>query len=263
MSAMAAIMNTLTPRTGGEATIASPSDTIPTSSSNTNANSLQFVTDDPRTKLTLAMAIKIRSRAPIAEAVLITGPSGTGKELLARLIHVNRESTPTPFVAVNIAALPDTLVCSTLFGHVKGAFTGATDDMQGLFRAAKGGTVFLDEIGDMPLHQQSALLRVIEQRVVTPVGSSKEFPIDCRIIAATNRIVTDDTIMRLDLYARFMHLLHLTSLLSRPNDAALIAQYYGLSLEGLSSIPADDLERYNVRAIKRAAAKERLNSALY
>jgi len=156
-----------------------------------------FRSVDPETVQLLTRAFQIRAKAPISEPVLITGPSGTGKELLARTLHHDERQ---PFIAVNVAALTDTLIHSTLFGHVKGAFTGAVADYPGVFRAARHGTVFLDEIGDMPAGQQPALLRAIGQRVVTPVGTTNEHPLHCRIIAATNRPET----MRDDLFGRFM-----------------------------------------------------------
>ena len=119
--------------------------------------------------------------------VLITGESGTGKEVLAGFIHKNSPRAGAPYIALNCAAMPKELIAAELFGHTKGAFTGATATRKGKFREADGGTLFLDEIGDMPLELQPALLRVLENGRLTPVGSDKEIEVDVRIIAATNK----------------------------------------------------------------------------
>ena len=132
----------------------------------------------------------VRRVAPTNISVLIEGPSGTGKELLARAIHMNSLRRDKPFKPVNCAGLTETLLESELFGHVKGAFTGANTDRKGLFEVADKGTLFLDEIGDMPLTMQAKLLRVLEDGVVTPVGSNKATVVDVRIISATNHNLT-------------------------------------------------------------------------
>jgi two-component system response regulator PilR (NtrC family) len=129
----------------------------------------------------------IRTVAPTASTVVIHGESGTGKELVARAIHECSPRAGRPFVSINCGAFPETLLESELFGYVKGAFTGATQNKHGLFEAADGGTIFLDEIGEMSLAMQVKLLRVLQERTVRPVGGSAEVPVDVRVIAATHR----------------------------------------------------------------------------
>jgi two-component system, NtrC family, response regulator HydG len=143
--------------------------------------------------------------APSDVSILITGESGTGKEVIADLIHSLSPRSKGPNVKVNCAALPRELIESELFGSVKGAFTGAQADREGLFRQAEGGTLLLDELSEMPIDTQSKLLRVLQEKEVRPVGGKTSYKIDCRVIAATNRVPQDairDGKMREDLYYR-------------------------------------------------------------
>lgn len=130
---------------------------------------------------------QVRKLATVKSSVLIMGESGTGKELFARAIHFNGITRNRPFVAVNCGAIPESLIESELFGHKRGAFTGAVRDRVGYFEAAGGGTIFLDEISTLPKNVQSALLRVLEERMVVPVGETRPRPIDVRVIAASNQ----------------------------------------------------------------------------
>lgn len=163
-------------------------------------------------------------------SVLIQGQSGTGKELLARAIHNASQRADAPFVALNCSAIPESLFESELFGHKKGAFTGATSDHPGMFRAADGGTLFLDEIGDMPPAFQVKLLRALQERVIRPVGSTASIPIDVRIISATHRDLDKalaDNTFREDLYYRLNVVnLELPSLAQRREDITLLANYF-------------------------------------
>jgi transcriptional regulator with PAS, ATPase and Fis domain len=161
-------------------------------------------------------------------SILITGETGTGKELFARAAHRASPRRHRSMIAVNCAAIPDTLLETELFGHVKGAFTGATNARTGRFLSAHEGTIFLDEIGDLPLSAQAKLLRVLEERVVSPVGSDSDVAIDVRIIAATHHNLAEmveQGTFRADLYFRLAVVpIHLPALRERPEDILAIAE---------------------------------------
>ena len=172
----------------------------------------------------------IRQAAPADANVLITGESGTGKELVAKALHFNSPRADRPFVPINCAAVPASLLESELFGHVKGAFTGAVNSRRGLFREAHGGTLFLDEIGDMAPELQAKLLRAIEDRSVRPVGSDQATPLDVRIIAATNQdlpVRIRSGQFRDDLYYRLAVIpVQLPALRERKEDIPLLAEHF-------------------------------------
>lgn len=168
--------------------------------------------------------------APLPTSVLLTGESGTGKEVAARSLHTLSDRAEKPFVPVNCAAIPADMIETELFGHIKGAFTGAGSGRDGLFTHAQGGTLFLDEIGEMPLATQSKLLRVIEDRRVRPVGSEREVPVDLRFVFATNadlHMEVERGRFRADLYYRINVMqLHLPPLRDRGNDVQELADLF-------------------------------------
>jgi transcriptional regulator with GAF, ATPase, and Fis domain len=180
--------------------------------------------------LMLAVRKLIARFAPAEAPVLITGESGTGKEMVARALHALSRRQSQPMVAENCAAIPDTLLESVLFGHVKGAFTGAIKDHPGHFAAADGGTLFLDEIGDMKLPMQVKLLRALQEGEVRPVGGSKAKKVDVRVIAATNHDLENAVKagrFREDLYFRLNVLrLPLPPLRERGDDVVLLARRF-------------------------------------
>jgi len=206
--------------------------------------------------------------APTDSTVLLGGESGTGKEVLARYIHDASLRADGPFLSINCGALPETLLESELFGHVKGSFTGAVRDKQGLFAAARGGTFFLDEVGEMPPSLQVKLLRVLQQREVIPVGATEALPVDVRIIAATNRELEEEVRrgnFRSDLFYRLNVLaMDLPPLRDRRDDLLLLIDHFltemaaerGMEVKALSAEALDAVMVYewpgNVRELQNA-----------
>jgi len=209
---------------------------------------------------------RLQRIAPTDAGVLITGETGSGKDVIAQAIHQNSPRKKKPFVAINTAAVAEHLVESELFGHVKGAFTDAISDREGKFEYANGGTLFLDEVGDMPMPTQIKLLRVLEEREITPVGDNKPIPVNVRVLAATNKDLEKEIEagrFRSDLYFRLKIVtVHLDPLSNRREDILPLADHFrkqankknGRNVKGFSP----DLRRWllaeqwkgNVRQLK-------------
>lgn len=197
---------------------------------------------------------KIRLVADTNSTVLVVGESGTGKELVARAIHSSSRRSHKPFLPVNCAAIPETLIESELFGHEKGAFTGASTKRDGLFQAARGGTLFVDEIGEMQLGLQSKLLRAIENKRVLPVGSTHEVDVDVRLVAATNRDLEQrvaEGAFREDLYYRLrVVVLKLPPLRERRSDIPLLVRFFVDQLAQENNRPVKDISQEALEALK-------------
>lgn len=199
----------------------------------------------------------IRQVAKTKTSILITGESGTGKELIAKAIHDESQQKDKPFVVVNCGGIPETLMESELFGHKKGAFTGATHDKKGLFETADMGTIFLDEIGEISLPIQVKLLRVVQERVFKPVGSNEDVSVDIRIISATNKKLEDEVIVgnfREDLFYRLNVIeIKMPPLRERKSDIRVLAQHFlekytremGKEVTKISSYAIDLLNKYD------------------
>jgi len=225
-----------------------------------------IVTDSPVMQRTLELAERVA--ASPGTTVSITGESGVGKEVLARAIHFESGCMPTTFVAVNCASIPESLMESELFGHVRGAFTGAEREREGKFSLARGGTIFLDEIGDMPLSLQTKLLRVMEERTYEKVGSNTPIQLESRVIVATHRNLAElvqQGIFREDLFHRINVVpIVIPPLRDRIEDIPVLAEFFldlfrqhqGKALPGISKKAMDIIRSYswpgNVRELRNA-----------
>jgi DNA-binding NtrC family response regulator len=194
----------------------------------------------------LSVCDRLRRIAPTPATILLSGESGTGKEVAARALHRMSPRAAGPFVPVNCAAISPELIESELFGHVKGAYTGAQQNRGGLFYYARGGTLFLDEISELPLAAQANLLRALEERRIRPVGSEQEIAVDVRVIAATNREMTAEVAakrFRQDLYYRLQVLeVTLPPLRDRPEDIPLLVEHFMAQLTPTLGVPALSLD---------------------
>src|SRR5712691_10883400 len=210
--------------------------------------------------------------APVPSPVLIVGESGSGKELVAREVHSRSAAARGPFLAINSAALPAELVESELFGHERGAFTGAITARKGAFEAAAGGTLFLDEVGDLPLAAQAKLLRVLDQRQVTRLGGNRTIAVDARVLAATNRELEKEVAagrFREDLFYRLnVHVLRVPALRERLSDVPALVEHllaatcarFGVRPKALDPAALDCLMRYdwtrnNVRELRNVVER--------
>jgi DNA-binding NtrC family response regulator len=211
-----------------------------------------IVAESPAMRAVLRDAYRV---AASDATVLLTGESGSGKEVLAQFIHRHSARRDKPLVAVNCAAIAPSLLASELFGHEKGAFTGAVAKRKGHFREAHEGTLFLDEIGDMPLELQASLLRATETGRVMPVGGDKEISVDCRLIAATNRRLEDDVVsgrFRQDLYYRLNVItLDIPPLRERPEDIPLLVNHLLAKLGRKNNKPVRGVTREFLNCLAR------------
>ncbi|WP_416444024.1 sigma-54-dependent transcriptional regulator [Leeuwenhoekiella sp. A16] len=194
----------------------------------------------------------IEKVAPTEARVLITGPNGTGKELVAHWLHEKSDRSKGPLIEVNCAAIPSELIESELFGHVKGAFTSANKDRAGKFEAANGGTIFLDEIGDMSLSAQAKVLRALQESKVSRVGSDKDIKVNVRVIAATNKNLSEEIEegrFREDLYHRLaVILVKVPSLNERRDDIPLLVNYFS---QKIASEQGTGLKTFTAKALEK------------
>lgn len=227
-----------------------------------------LIGEEPSLKKVLRLVAKV---AETDSSVLILGESGTGKELIARAVHEQSPRVNKPFVPINCGAIPENLLESELFGHVKGAFTGANQTRAGRFELADGGTIFLDEIGEMPMLLQVKLLRVLQERSFEPVGGSKPVNVNVRVVAATNKDLEEEVSegrFREDLYYRLNVVeLNLPPLRRRQGDIPLLCEYFnnrleatrGRSIRGFTSEAMDKLKKYrwpgNVRELENVVER--------
>jgi|Deesub1362B_J571_1020462.scaffolds.fasta_scaffold00125_54 two-component system response regulator FlrC len=217
-----------------------------------NGNKREIITDNPEMKRIIKLAENL---AQSDITVLIYGESGTGKELLARYIHNQSRRSDKAFVAVNCAAIPENLLESELFGYEKGAFTGAIDRRKGKFELADGGTILLDEIGEMPMPLQAKLLRVLQEREIERLGGVKSIPVDVRVIATTNKDLHIECLegrFREDLYYRLnVFPIKLPPLRERPEDIPLLAMYFMQRFSELSGKRIEGFTKEAMEALKR------------
>ena len=227
-----------------------------------------LIGEEPSLKKVLRLVGKV---AETDSSVLILGESGTGKELIARAVHEKSPRIHKPFVPINCGAIPENLLESELFGHVKGAFTGANQNRAGRFEIADGGTIFLDEIGEMPMLLQVKLLRVLQERSFEPVGGSKAVNVDVRVVAATNKdleLEVEEGRFREDLYYRLNVVeLSLPPLRRRQGDIPLLCDYFnqrleasrGRSVSAFTPEAMDKLKKYrwpgNVRELENVVER--------
>ena len=232
------------------------------------SKSYEMVGDSPAIEQIKDMIEKV---APTDARVLITGPNGTGKELVAHWLHEKSERSVGPMIEVNCAAIPSELIESELFGHVKGAFTSAAKDRAGKFEAANGGTIFLDEIGDMSLSAQAKVLRALQENKIQRVGSDKDIKVDVRVVAATNKNLSkeiEEGKFREDLYHRLaVILIKVPALNERRDDIPIlinffadkIAQEQGTSKKSFSAKAIDLLKAYdwtgNIRELRNVVER--------
>ena len=234
-----------------------------------NTPEKRLVFGDPKSRALLALVERV---AQVEVTTLLSGPSGVGKEVIAKVLHASSVRNEKPYMALNCSAIPEQLVESTLFGHIKGAFTGATRDQKGLFEEADGGVLFLDEVGELPLDVQPKLLRAIQERKVCRVGSFKEYQFDVRLIAATNRDLNQMVVngkFREDLLYR-LNTFHLTipTLSERPQDIEQLAISFaestlvaGVSMEidrGAIDLLLDHDWPGNVRELENVIARAKV-----
>ena len=235
---------------------------------NNQALSRPLIGEEPALKKVLKLVTKV---AVTDSSVLILGESGTGKELIARAVHEMSPRINKPFVPINCGAIPENLLESELFGHVKGAFTGANQSRAGRFELADGGTIFLDEIGEMPMLLQVKLLRVLQERSFEPVGGSRAVSVDVRVVAATNKNLEEEVEagrFREDLYYRLNVVeLNLPPLRRRQADIPLLCEYFntrlqqskGRSVSAFSDAAMEKLKAYtwpgNVRELENVVER--------
>ncbi len=209
--------------------------------------------------------------APTDSKVLITGETGTGKELIARAIQLKSPRSTKPFVRINCAAIPENLIESTFFGHKKGSFTGAVKDQPGKFEIANGGTIFLDEIGELPLYAQAKLLNVLQDGEIEKIGAQKQIKVDVRIIAATNKdlkAMVKNKKFREDLFHRLnVFHIHVPPLRERPQDIPLLVEHYlkhyaeeyNKKIQGISAAAMNILADYdwpgNIRTLRNVISR--------